>query len=127
MNNDLQNAGVQLSNGFILRIKNQNDSEVDVPLFLGQKLPDGVNVTTIDGAYNYDALFNIARLKQFEGIMISSSYDGVLELVIINAIKKDRILLKYRSDNGKFLINGIDQYFIIKCPANSSFNFTLYS
>jgi hypothetical protein len=125
MGNNLEYPSTGLSRGFIIRIINNTNGDVFIPLFVEHDLPDSISISTNDGQYDYKSLLNIAKEQSFEGSIIYTNYNGVLAIEIKNGIKVESLLLENRIDGNDFQINGFDKYITVQCPRNSNFQFIL--
>ena len=70
MGNNLEYPSTGLSRGFIIRIINNTNGDVFIPLFVEHNLPDSISISTNDGQYDYNSLVNIAKAQSFEGSII---------------------------------------------------------
>jgi hypothetical protein len=109
-----------MESGFIVDITNSTSQAQEVKLFAGS-LPKGVLVTTIDKAYNFDALQMIARQNGFIGNLITTGFEGELQIEIVSNDKVEKIILSGRYEAPEISINGTDQFVLVTCPPNSNF------
>jgi hypothetical protein len=109
-----------MERGFIVDITNSSSQAQEVKLFAGS-LPQGVLVTTIDNAYNFDALQMMARQNGFIGDSITTGFEGELQIEIVNNDKIEKVILNGRYEALEISINGTDQFVLVTCPPNSNF------
>lgn len=109
-----------MERGFIVDITNSSSQIQEVKLFAGS-LPKGVLVTTIDKAYNFDALQTMARQNGFVGNSITTGFEGGLQIEIVNNDKVENVMLNGRYEALEISINGTDQFVLVTCPPNSNF------
>lgn len=109
-----------MERGFIVEITNSTNEAQEVKLF-GGSLPQGVLVNTMDDAYNFDALQMIARQNGFIGDLITTGFEGGLQIEIVNNDKVENVMLNGRYEALEISINGTDQFVLVTCPPNSNF------
>jgi hypothetical protein len=109
-----------MERGFIVEITNSTSQVQEVKLFAGS-LPKGVLVTTIDKAYNFDALQMIARQNGFIGDLITTGFEGELQIEIVSNVTVKKVTLNGRYEAPEIKINGTDQFVLVTCPPNSNF------
>jgi len=109
-----------MEQGFIVEITNDTSEAQEVKLFAGS-LPEGVMVNTMDKAYNFDALEMMAQQSAFVGNSITTGFEGVLQIEIVNNDKVEKINLNGRHEALEIRINGTDEYILVTCPPNSNF------
>ena len=106
--------------GFIVDITNSTSEAHEVKLFAGS-LPEGVLVTTMDNAYNFDALQMMAQKNGFIGNSITTGFEGGLQIEIVSNVTVKKITLNARYESPEISINGTDQFVLVTCPPNSNF------
>ena len=109
-----------MERGFIVDMTNNSSEAQEVKLFAGS-LPQGVLVTTMDKAYNFDALQMIARQNGFIGNSITTGFEGGLQIEIVNNDKIEKVILNGRYEAPEIGINGADEFVLVTCPPNSNF------
>jgi hypothetical protein len=109
-----------MERGFIVDITNSSSEVKDVKLFAGS-LPEGVLVTTMDKAYNFDALQMMARQNGFVGNSITTGFEAGLQIEIVSNDKIEKVILKGRYESSEIRINGTDEFILVTCPPNSNF------
>jgi hypothetical protein len=109
-----------MERGFIVEITNSSSQAQEVKLFAGS-LPKGVLVTTIDNAYNFDALQLMAQQNGFVGNSITTGFEEGLEIEIVNNFAVKKVILKGRHESSEIRINGTDEFVLVTCPPNSNF------
>jgi len=109
-----------MERGFIVDITNSTSQAEEVKLFVGS-LAQGVLVNSMDKAYNFDALQNMAQQNGFIGDSITTGFEGGLQIEIVNNDKIDKITLKGRYESSEIKVNGTDQFVLVTCPPNSNF------
>ncbi len=109
-----------MERGFIVEITNSTSEAQEVKLFAGS-LPEGVLVTTMDDAYNFDALQMMARQNGFIGNSITTGFKEGLQIEIVNNNKIEKVILKGRYEALEIKVNGTDQFVLVTCPPNSNF------
>lgn len=109
-----------MERGFIVEVFNDTSEAQEVKLFAGS-LPQGVLVTTMDNAYNFDALQTMARQNGFIGDLITTGFEGELQIEIVSNDKVEKIILSGRYEAPEIKINGTDEFILVICPPNSNF------
>ena len=109
-----------MEHGFIVDIVNSTSQAQEVKLFAGS-LPKGVLVTTMDNAYNFDALQMMAQKNGFVGNSITTGFEGELQIEIVINDKVEKVILNGRYEALEISINGTDQFVLVTCPPNSNF------
>lgn len=109
-----------MERGFIVDITNSTSQAQEVKLFDGS-LPQGVLVTTMDDAYNFDALQMIARQNGFVGNSITTGFEEGLQIEIVSNLTVEKVILNGRYEAPEIRINGTDEFVMITCPPNSNF------
>jgi hypothetical protein len=109
-----------MERGFIVEITNSTSEAQEVKLFTGS-LPQGVLVSTMDKAYNFDALQMIARQNGFVGNSITTGFEGELQIEIVSNDKVENVILNGRYESSEISINGTDEFVLVTCPPNSKF------
>ena len=109
-----------MQHGFIVEIVNSTSKAQEVKLFAGS-LPEGVSVTTMDKAYNFDTLQMIARQNGFIGDSITTGFEDGLQMEIVNKDKTQKIKLQGRYESPEIRINGADEFVLVTCPPSSNF------
>ena len=109
-----------MQHGFIVEIVNSKSEAQEVKLF-ADSLPNGVLVTTMDKAYNFDTLQMIARQNGFIGDSITTGFEEGLQIEIVNNDKVEKVMLHGRYEEPDISINGTDQFVLVTCPPNSNF------
>jgi len=109
-----------MQHGFIVEIVNSTSEAQEVKLFAGS-LPNGVLVNTMDKAYNFDALQMIARQNGFIGDLITTGFEGELQIEIVSNDKIEKVMLSVRYEAPEIKVNGTDEYILVICPPNSNF------
>lgn len=109
-----------MERGFIVDITNSTSEAQEVKLFAGS-LPKGVLVTTMDKAYNFDALQMMAQQSAFVGNSITTGFEGVLQIEIVNNVTVKKVTLHGRHEASEISINGTDEYILVTCPPNTNF------
>ena len=109
-----------MERGFIVEITNSTSQAQEVKLFAGS-LPQGVLVNTIDKAYNFDALQMMARQNGFIGNLITTGFEGELQIEIVSNITVKKVTLNGRYEATEIKVNGTDEFVLVTCPPNSNF------
>ena len=109
-----------MQHGFIVEIVNCTSKAQEVKLFAGS-LPEGVSVTTMDKAYNFDTLQMIARQNGFIGDSITTGFEDGLQMEIVNKDKTQKIKLQGRYESPEIRINGADEFILVTSPPNANF------
>jgi hypothetical protein len=109
-----------MERGFIVDITNSTSQAQEVKLFAGS-FPKGVLVTTLDNAYNFDALQMMARQNGFVGNLITTGFEGGLQIEIVINDKVEKVILHGRYEFPEIRMNGTDQFVLVTCPPNSNF------
>lgn len=109
-----------MQQGFIVEIVNSTSEAQEVKLFAGS-LPKGLLVTTMDKAYNFDALQMIAQQNGFVGNSITTGFEEGLQIEIVNKDKAQKITLNGRYESPEIRINGTDEFVLVTCPPNANF------
>jgi hypothetical protein len=109
-----------MQHGFIVEIVNCTSKAQEVKLFAGS-LPEGVSVTNMDKAYNFDALQMIARQNGFIGDSITTGFEEGLQIEIVSKDKTKKIILQGRYESPEIRINGTDEFVLVTCPPNANF------
>lgn len=109
-----------MENGFIVDITNNTSQAKEVKLFTNS-LPEGISVSTMDKAYDFDDLQKIAQQNMFIGNSITTGFAEGLQIEIASKGKVEKIILTGRYETPEISINGIDEYVLVTCPANSNF------
>lgn len=109
-----------MERGFIVDITNSTNEAQEVKLFAGS-LAQGVLVTTMDKAYNFDALQMIAQQNGFVGNSITAGFEEGLQIEIVSNDKIEKVILNDRYESSEISINGTDQFILVTCPPNSNF------
>lgn len=109
-----------MERGFIVDITNSTSEAQEVKLFAGS-LPEGVLVTTMDKAYNFDALQMIAQQNAFIGNSITTGFEGELQIEIVCNVAVEKVMLHGRYESPEIRINGTDEFVLVICPPNSNF------
>jgi hypothetical protein len=109
-----------MEHGFIVDITNSTSVAHEVKLFAGS-LPQGVLVNTMDNVYNFDALQMIARKNGFIGNLITTGFEGELQIEIVSNITVKKVTLNGRYEAPEIRINGTDEFVLVTCPPNSNF------
>jgi hypothetical protein len=109
-----------MERGFIVDITNSSSQAQEVKLFAGS-LPKGVMVTTMDKAYNFDALQMMAQQNGFVGNSITTGFEGGLQIEIVNNVTVKKVMLNGRHESSEIRINGTDEFVLVTCPPNSNF------
>ena len=109
-----------MERGFIVEVFNDTSEAQEVKLFAGS-LPQGVLVTTMDKAYNFDALQTMAQQNGFVGNSITTGFEGGLQIEIVNNDKIEKVMLNGRYESPEIKVNGTDQFVLVTCPPNSNF------
>ncbi len=109
-----------MERGFIVDITNSTSQAQEVKLFAGS-LPKGLLVTTMDKAYNFDALKTMAQQNGFVGNSITTGFEGGLQIEIVNNVTVKKVILKGRHESSEISINGADEFVLVICPPNSNF------
>jgi len=109
-----------MERGFIVDITNITSQAQEVKLFAGS-LPKGVLVTTMDNAYNFDALEMMAQQNGFIGNSITTGFEEGLQIEIVSNDKIEKVILNGRYESPEISINGTDQFILVTCPPNSNF------
>jgi len=109
-----------MERGFIVDITNSTSQAQEVKLFAGS-LPQGVLVTTMDNAYNFDALQTMAQQNGFVGNSITTGFEEGLQIEIVSNDKTQKVILNGRYEAPEIRINGADQFVLVICPPNTNF------
>ncbi len=109
-----------MGNGFIVTIENNTNTIQEIKLFSGI-LPEGVIVSTMDKAYNFDALKIMAQNKVFISNSITTGLDEGVQVEIVNNKQIEKVILNGRYERSEIRINGKDEFISITCPPNSKF------
>jgi hypothetical protein len=109
-----------MERGFIVDITNSTSQAQEVKLFAGS-LPQGVLVTTMDKAYNFDALQMIAQQNGFVGNSITTGFEEGLQIEIVSNDKIEKVMLSVRYEAPEIKVNGTDEYILVICLPNSNF------
>ncbi len=109
-----------MERGFIVDITNSTSQAQEVKLFAGS-LPKGLLVTTMDKAYNFDALQMIAQQNGFVGNSITTGFEEGLQIEIVSNVTVEKVILNGRYEAPDIIINGTDQFILVTCPPNSNF------
>jgi hypothetical protein len=109
-----------MERGFIVEVFNDTSEAQEVKLFAGT-LPQGVLVTTMDNAYNFDALQMIARQNGFVGNSITTGFEDGLQIEIVNSVAVKKVILHGRYESPEIRINGTDEFVLVTCPPNANF------
>ena len=109
-----------MQQGFIVEIVNSTSEAQEVKLFAGS-LPNGVLVTTMDKAYNFDTLQMIARQNGFIGDSITTGFEEGLQIEIVNGVAVKKVILNGRYESPEIRINGTDEFVLVTCPPNANF------
>jgi galactitol-specific phosphotransferase system IIC component len=109
-----------MERGFIVDITNSTSEAQVVKLFAGS-LPQGVLVTTMDKAYNFDALQMIARQNGFIGDSITTGFEAGLQIEIVSNVTVKKVILHGRYEAPEIKVNGTDEFVLVTCPPNSNF------
>ncbi len=106
--------------GFIVDIVNSTSQAQEVKLFAGS-LPEGVLVTTMDNAYNFDALQMMAQKNGFIGNSITTGFEGELQIEIVSNDNVEKVILNGRYESPEIKVNGTDEFVLVTFPPNSNF------
>jgi hypothetical protein len=109
-----------MERGFIVDITNSTSQAQEVKLFAGS-LPKEVMVTTMDKAYNFDALQLMAKQNGFVGNSITTGFEGGLQIEIVCNVAVEKVMLHGRYESPEIRINGTDEFVMVTCPPNSNF------
>ena len=109
-----------MERGFIVEVFNSTSQIQEVKLFTGS-LPQGVLVTTMDNAYNFDALQTMAQQNGFVGNSITTGFEPGLQIEIVSKDKTQKITLNGRYESAEITINGADEFVLVTCPPNANF------
>ena len=109
-----------MERGFIVEITNSTSEAQEVKLFAGS-LPQGVLVTTMDKAYNFNALQLMAQQNAFIGNSITTGCEGELQIESVSNDKIELVILYGRYEASDIRINGTDEFVLVTCPPNSNF------
>jgi hypothetical protein len=109
-----------MERGFIVDITNSTSQAQEVKLFAGS-LPKGLLVTTMDKAYNFDALQMIAQQNGFVGNSITTGFEGGLQIEIVSNFAVKKVMLHGRYEAPEIKVNGTDQFVLVICPPNANF------
>lgn len=109
-----------MERGFIVEITNSTSQAQEVKLFAGS-LPQGVLVTTMDKGYNFDALQMMAQQNGFVGNLITTGFEGGLQIEIVNNFAVKKVILNGRYESPEIKVNGTDEFVLVTCPPNSNF------
>ncbi len=109
-----------MERGFIVEITNSTSQAQEVKLFAGS-LPEGVLVTTMDDAYDFDALKTMAQNNAFVGNSITTGFEAGLQIEIVNNVTVEKVILHGRYEFPEIRINGTDEFVLVTCPPNSNF------
>ncbi len=109
-----------MERGFIVEVFNDTSEAQEVKLFAGS-LPKGLLVTTMDKAYNFDALQMIAQQNGFVGNSITAGFEEGLQIEIVSNVTVEKVILNGRYEAPDIIINGTDQFILVTCPPNSNF------
>jgi len=109
-----------MERGFIVEITNSTNQAQEVKLFAAS-LPEGVLVNTMDKAYNFDALQQMAQKNAFVGNSITTGFEDGLQMEIVNNDKTQKIILNGRFESPEIKVNGADEFVLVTCPPSSNF------
>jgi hypothetical protein len=109
-----------MERGFIVDITNSSSQAQEVKLFAGS-LPKGLLVTTMDKAYNFDALQMMARQNGFVGNSITTGFEEGLQIEIVSNVTVEKVILNGRYESPEIKVNGTDEFILVTCPPNSNF------
>ena len=109
-----------MERGFIVEITNSTNQAQEVKLFAAS-LPEGVLVNTMDKAYNFDALQQMAQKNAFVGNSITTGFEDGLQMEIVCNDTVKKVMLHGRYEALDIRINGTDQFVLVTCPPNSNF------
>jgi hypothetical protein len=109
-----------MQSGFIVDITNSTSQVQEVKLFAGS-LPEGLLVTTMDKAYNFDALQTMAQKNGFIGNSITTGFEPGLQIEIVSNVTVEKVTLNGRYEAPEIRINGTDQFVLVICPPNTNF------
>jgi len=102
-----------MQQGFIVEIINSTSQTQEVKLFAGS-LPNGVLVNTMDKAYNFDALQQMAQKNTFVGNSITTGFEPGLQIEIVSKDKTQKIILSGRYETPEIRINGADVFVLAR-------------
>jgi hypothetical protein len=109
-----------MARGFIVEVLNSTSQAQEVKLFAGS-LPEGASVTTMDKAYNFDALQQMAQKNAFVGNSITTGFEDGLQIEIVNSVAVKKVTLNGSYESPEIRINGTDQFVLVTCPPNANF------
>lgn len=109
-----------MERGFIVDITNSTSQVQEVKLFAGSLLK-GLLVTTMDKAYNFDALKTMAQQNGFVGNSITTGFEEGLQIEIVSNVAGKKVMLNGRYEAPEIKVNGTDEYILVACPPNSNF------
>jgi len=114
-----------MDNGFLIQITNKSNVFKQAFLF-SHELPEGVDIQTLNGSYDFNELNKIAINQPFVGNSITSNYSDIIQLEIINdgVCKHLELLGSYEGEMIK--VDGNENSIKINCPPHSVFTIRLF-
>ena len=114
-----------MGKGFFIRISNRSNVFQEAYLF-SKKIPKGIEIHTYNGLYDFNALKKVATVDGFTGNSITSDYDKIIQLEIINDGLHEQVELLGRFEKKSIKIDGKENTIKIICPPNSNFTLRLF-
>ena len=115
-----------MDNGFLIQITNNSNVFKQAYLF-SYELPEGVDIQTLNGSFDFNALHKTAINKPFAGNSITSNYSDIIQLEIINDGVCKRVELLGRFEGEMITVDGNENSIKINCPPHSVFTIRLFS
>ena len=114
-----------MDDGFLIQISNESCEFKQVYLF-SDELPEGVDIRTLNGLYDFNALHKIVINQPCTGNSITSNYSDIIQLEIINdgVCKPLELLGRYEGEMIK--VDGNENSIKINCPPQSVFTIRLF-
>jgi len=114
-----------MDNGFLIQITNKLNIFKQIYLF-SNELPEGVDIQTLNGSYDFYALHKNAIDQPFVGNSITSNYSDIIQLEIINDGVCKHLELLGRFEGEMIKVDGNENSIKINCPPQSVFTLRLF-
>ena len=115
-----------MDNGFLIQITNKSNVFKQAYLF-SYELPEGVDIQTLNGSYDFNALHKTAINQPFAGNSITSNYSDIIQLEIINDGVCKHLELLGRFEGEMIKVDGNENSIKVNCPPHSVFTIRLFS
>ena len=115
-----------MDNGFLIQIANKSNVIKQAYLF-SYELPEGVDIQTLNGSYDFNSLHKTAINQPFTGNSITSNYSDIIQLEIINDGVCKHLELLGRFEGEMIKVDGNKNSIKINCPPHSVFTIRLFS